>query len=379
MRDMPPQALERDLVIQMLRDPAGLRSWTPRQFDLLMRQAQAADLLGRLAVVVETHGLTPHLPPGMAEHLEGTRRLMRSHTAQVQRELAHIARALGGLNMPVLLLKGAAYVAAGLPTARGRFFSDVDVLVPKARLGEVEGELLRHGWVGTHTSAYDQRYYRVWMHELPPMVHIRRLSAIDVHHAISPETARWRADVAQLWASVRDVPAPEGCSANQRYVVLAPVDMVLHSMVHLFLNEELSHGLRDLADIDQLLRHFSADPGFWARLVARADELGLQRALFHGLRCTADLLATPVPAGTGSAIATWGPGPVMGALMQAAWRRALCTPHVSTADVWTPLARFALYVRATAMRMPPLLLARHLTIKALGLNRVQSDKPRQPA
>jgi hypothetical protein len=245
-------------------------------------------------------------------------------------------------------------------------------------LADVEAELLRHGWIGTHQSAYDQRYYREWMHELPPMVHIRRQSAIDVHHAISPETARWRADVARLWADVRDVPAADSAD-GQRYVVLAPVDMVLHSMVHLFLNEELSHGLRDLADIDQLLRHFSSEAGFWARLVARAEELGLQRALFYGLRCGSDILATPVPAETLSAVAAWGPGPWVAALMQAAWRRLLCTPHPTTADIWTPLARFALYVRATALRMPPLLLARHLTIKALGLGKTPADKQANPA
>jgi hypothetical protein len=25
------------------------------------------------------------------------------------------------------------------------------------------------GWAATHHDAYDQRYYRQWMHELPPM------------------------------------------------------------------------------------------------------------------------------------------------------------------------------------------------------------------
>jgi hypothetical protein len=113
--------------------------------------------------------------------------------------------------------------------------------------------------------------------------------------------------------------------------------------------------------------------------VARGDELGLQRALFHGLRCAADILATPVPAETASAVAAWGPGPLVGALMRAAWRRVLCTPHPSTADFWTPLARFALYVRATAMRMPPQLLARHLTIKALGLGKSPAAKQADPA
>ncbi len=363
---MPVQ--DSDLVIRMLRDPASLRRWTPRQFDLLMRQADAADLLGRLAVLAQAHDLVADLPPGLQDQLSGTRRLMRSHAAEVQRELAHIRRALQPLRVPVVLLKGAAYVAAGLPPAQGRFFSDVDILVPKDRLAEVEDALLRHGWITTHRSAYDQRYYRQWMHELPPMIHIRRQTALDVHHAIAPETSRWRTDSARLWAQARSLPDDSG------YAVLAPPDMLLHSMVHLFLNEELSHGLRDLADIDLLLRHFSSQAGFWPQLVARADELGLRRALHHGLRCATEILATPVPAETLIAVAAWGPGRLLGGCMQAAWRRVLRTPHGSTADRWTPLARFALYVRATGLRMPPWLLARHLTIKALGLNKQPMDE-----
>jgi hypothetical protein len=33
--------------------------------------------------------------------------------------------------------------------------------------------------------------------------------------------------------------------------------MVLHSATHLFYDGELNHGLRDLVDLDDLLRHFS--------------------------------------------------------------------------------------------------------------------------
>jgi hypothetical protein len=358
-----------DLVIQMLRDPASLRSWTPRQFDLLMRQARAAGLMGRLAVLAEAHGLTAHLPPGLQDQLAGTRRLMRSHTAEVQRELGHIRRALEPLQVPVVLLKGAAYLAAGLPLAQGRFFSDVDILVPKARLDEVEDALLRHGWVTTKHSAYDQRYYREWMHELPPMVHIRRQTALDVHHTISPLTSRWRTDGAALLARALPVTGQPG------YAILDPADMVLHSMVHLLMNEELSHGLRDLADIDQLLRHFGGEPAFWQSLTARARSLGLLRALYYGLRSAADILGTPVPE-TALAVAKAASNLWTRGLCLAAWRRALHAPHSTVADARTSLALAMLYVRGTWIRMPPAMLARHLWIKAWRLN----EKPLvQPA
>jgi hypothetical protein len=348
---------DRDLVIRMLRDPQGLRGWTPRQFDLLLRQAHAADMLGRLAVLVEAHGLAPHLPAGLREHLGGTRRALRSHEAQVRRELNYIRTALQALDLPVVLLKGAAYLAAGLPAAEGRFFADVDILVPRQRLPEVEAALLLAGWLGSHHSAYDQHYYREWMHELPPLVHIRRQSALDVHHTITPLTSRWPTDGAALLAQALPAARQPG------FAVLAPPDMVLHSMVHLLMNEELSHGLRDLADIDQLLRHFGARPAFWPALTERARSLGLLRALYYGLRNAADILGTPVPqaamAQARAAASAWTSG-----LWLAAWRRALRSPHPSAGDAWTAAARFALYVRGTGIRMPPLMLARHLWIKA---------------
>jgi len=42
--------------------------------------------------------------------------------------------------------------------------------------------------------------------------------------------------------------------------------------------------LRDLTDLDLLLRDVALDLDFWPRLTARADELQLSRSLFYALR-----------------------------------------------------------------------------------------------
>jgi hypothetical protein len=77
--------------------------------------------------------------------------------------------------------------------------------------------------------------------------------------------------------------------------VLAPSDMVLHSATHLFHNEEFTHGLRDLVDIHELLRHFSSDPAFWSALLSRAEELDLARPLYYALAWSTRLLGTEIP------------------------------------------------------------------------------------
>jgi len=282
----------------------------------------------------------------------------RRHHHAAQFELEQIADALARTGIPLILLKGSAYLAAGLPAARGRLFSDIDILVPRARLDEAEAALMLSGWKVTALDAYDQRYYRNWMHELPPMQHMQRGNTVDVHHAILPLTARARPDPDKLRAAAVALPGRPGC------LTLAPVDMVLHSATHLFYDGEFDKGLRDLLDIHRLLQDVGAVPGFWEALPVRARELELARPLFYALRYSRRLFGTTVPPQALAAVGWGRPNPVLLGLMDALFMRALQPDHESCADRYTALARFALYVRGNWLRMPPLMLARHLFHKA---------------
>lgn len=359
----------RDLVVEALTGARpDFEAWSVSEWALLTQQARAAGLLGRvgerLREIWPTEQVGPW-PQPLEGHLAAAERLMRAQRDEVQRELGHITRALAGLGAPVILLKGAAYLAAGLPPGRSRLFSDVDILVPKAVLAEVESRLMLAGWMGGHQNAYDQRYYRQWMHELPPMTHVRRGTTLDVHHNILPETARLKPDAARLVATSMPLPA------HPALRVLGPPEMVLHSATHLFMNEEMSHGLRDLSDLDLLLRHFARDPGFWATLLARAAEHDLERPLHYALVHAARVFATPVPPAVLEHSRRGGPGPVMRQPMHWLWCRALRNAHPRAALPGSAMAHFALYVRGHWLRMPPVLLACHLTVKALRLHERQ--------
>jgi hypothetical protein len=135
-------------------------------------------------------------------------------------------------------------------------------------------------------------------------------------------------------------------------------------MCHLFHNDELSHGLRDLSDLDLMLRDHGRDASYWTGLLARAEALHLGRTLHHGLQSTHRLLGTPVPREALQAAARHAAPAPLDALMQQAWASVLRTPHSSGHAPLTGLAQGLLYVRAHALRMPPTLLARHLAVKA---------------
>jgi len=356
------------LIVAAFRHPEQLPGWERKSWDVLLRQLRQTGMTGSLHAVLDRLGLTESIPAQPRRHLEWAARLGRRHTESVRYEVASIRKALKHSGVPVVLLKGAAYVMAGLPTAQGRIFSDIDILVPAEQLDLVESELMMYGWHGQHHDAYDQRYYRRWMHELPPMTHAVRGTVIDVHHAILPITARLHPDSTKLLR--RAVPVPGFSSL----LTLSPVDMVLHSALHLFYNSEFDHGFRDLVDIHNLLLHFSQTAGFWNSLAMRGEELELSRPLFYALRYAALFLHTDIPLAVMAKADRGRPNAALLAVMDSLFESALQPDHPESKDRYAIAARFALYIRGNWLRMPPLLLMRHLFQKAFISNRKPVEK-----
>jgi Uncharacterised nucleotidyltransferase len=350
--------MSRDLLARTLRSPDAITRFSMSEWDTLVRQARAAGLLARLAHHFRQHGVATAIPAVARWHFDAAETLASKQRTAVHWELQQLRNALADLDSPLVVLKGAAYVAANLPAAEGRLFNDIDILIPREHLPRAESSLMLAGWHATGLSEYDKRYYRRWMHEIPPMQHIQRDTVIDVHHAILPDTARYHPDSAKLRSRAVPVDGLPGI------YVLATEDRILHSATHLFHDGELPHGLRDLTDLDLLLRDAAADRDFWQRLTARADELQLSRSLFYALRYLRHFLDTPVPDSVTAGLNDAAPNRATLALMDSIFTRVLAPAHVSCADAFTPAARLAAFVRAHWLRMPAHLLIPHLFHKA---------------
>jgi hypothetical protein len=346
------------LLLAALVRPRDVRELSPTQWDELLCRARNTRLLGRLGVELESLGLLDSLPGKAVDQIRAELTLAADNARMIRWEVNRILRALRDVKAPVILLKGAAYVLAGLPPAAGRLATDVDILVPKESLAEVEAALLRDGYETLKLEPYDQLYYRTWMHELPPLRHRDRQTMVDVHHTILPESGRLRPDPRALRQAAQ--------SLGDGLLILAPADLVLHSAAHLFQDGDLDGGLRDLVDLDLLLRHFGADPAFWEGLVPRALELSLARPLYYALRYCHGLLECPVPVSVQQAARKAAPIPPVRSLMDALTCRALTPDGWEGPSLRTSLARFFLYVRSHWLRMPPWLLTRHLARKAVA-------------
>jgi hypothetical protein len=351
-----------DRLIRLLVEPAESRGLTLEDWDRVVRTGRSSRLLAALRLRLEEAGVMSGLPAPVRGQLDSEAAVARYRKHMVLRELHELAGALASVPGPVVLVKGAAYVVQGLRVADTRMVSDVDLMVPRARLDSIEARLREAGWQPVDVDPYDDRYYREWSHEVPPMRYPGHALELDLHHAILPPISRVKADAALLFEQARAVP-------GMRFRVLSPEDQLLHACVHTFVDSDLADRLRDIVDLDGLLREFAATPGFWDRLCARAAELGLGRGLWYGLRYASGLVSTPVPESAWDRLAPHAPGARVARLMD--WLVVRATPPLPT-DGPPPaaarLARWLASLRYFWIRMPLPILLRHAAVK--GVRRI---------
>lgn len=318
-------------LVQLMRTPESAAALRADQWNGIISAARAERLLGTLAVLMENVAV----PDAVLAILADARRDAEREQRIALWEANRAVEALAPFGLEPILLKGAAYAAAGLKAARGRMIGDLDILVPRDRLEEAEGALLVAGWEWVKPDPYDDAYYRQWMHELPPLIHRERDRMIDVHHTILPLTARPRPDAAALIAQSVEI------GGGLR--VLSPEDRIIHAAAHMLADGDLSGGLRNLWDIICLNKE-----------VKDMSELE-RRAALHGLTAhfaRARRLADHV----------YGQGETRVTLADRLFLRRLLSR-----DAWGRDSRkwlgLAFYIRSHLLRMPPLMLIRHLWTK----------------
>lgn len=322
------------LLARALAEPGSVAALDGAGWQALLAMARAellsAALAHRLGGIAKPAGATRFLDDALASCAQG-------RTAALW-EVEMARRALAPLGVPVVLLKGSAYIAGGLKAGQGRFVGDLDIMVPRGDLARVEAGLIAAGWEWVKPDPYDDAYYRQWMHELPPLIHRERDRMIDVHHTILPLTARPTPDAAAMIA--------DAVALENGVRVLSPADMICHAAAHLFADGDLAGGMRNLWDIHCLVEEFGVEG-----LDQRARRHGLSSAVARSLRQANALYGTPIPEGA------------------RIWDSVdpLYVRRLTARDGWGRETRWTLrqlfYVRSHWLRMPPTMLARHLWIK----------------
>jgi hypothetical protein len=128
---------------------------------------------------------------------------------------------------------------------------------------------------------------------------------------------------------------------------------VIHAATHLFADGDLAGGLRNLWDIARLLRDFSAaDPRFWTNLGSRASHHALLLPVERAVRLSHQLYGTSAPD-------SWTRPTLADGLFKSRLLARNGWGQETTRGV-----RLGFYIRSHWLRMPPMMLARHLWTKA---------------
>ncbi len=255
-------------LIELLRSPDAVAAVSASEWNDVVVAARKNQLLGQLVACLGRAGQLEQVPSAVRRHLDLEALSSRRRGESALWEIATMRRAVDA-KYPLVLLKGCAYLVANDANAEGRPFSDIDVMVRRDELPAVENSLVTVGWKPGSVNAYDAAYYRNWMHEVPPMAHVRRQTVVDLHHAINPPISRYYIDPSRLFAELTTV--------SLGVFVLSPTDRTIHCALHLLQEGEPRKLLRDLYDLFMLIEQHHAGVNGFDALMARATALNVAR------------------------------------------------------------------------------------------------------
>lgn len=331
-----------DKLISLLRQPSLVSDLAEEDWNSIVEAGRQTQLLGPLAVRLMSADVFEQVPQSVQRHLALAELTARRRSEAALWEVTAMRRAVDPA-ISLVLLKGCAYVACQDANAGGRVFSDVDVMVRREDLSALESALVAVGWKPSRVSEYDQAYYRNWMHEVPPMAHVRRHTVVDLHHAINPPISRYYVNPEKLFEHLVEV--------QPGVFALGALDRVIHCAIHLLQEGDSQKLIRDLYDLHLLFQQHAHTAAHQDQLQARAKELGVQPLLSVALSAARTVFA---PAGV---VKTQSAGWIEGCVVRVA-------RYANQSDSWvTALAGTAVLGYSHWIKMPMQLLLPHLIRK----------------
>ena len=201
-------------------------------------------------------------------------------------ELRAVLQALNEQGIPTIVLKGAHLAALVYPDISMRTMGDIDIMVPKERLGEAAGVLERLEYQAP--KAYELEPTLTFFHHLPTF-RKPNPNSIDLHWRLFPPTYPFALDLDKLWEQ-----AQPAIISNTKTLVLSPEDSLLHLSIHSIYHHQFAMGLRALFDIAAIFIHSNKKLN-WERISNKVDEWKANKPVFLTLQITKELLNVEIP------------------------------------------------------------------------------------
>jgi hypothetical protein len=347
-------------VCQAFIEPKSTLTFTPKQWQLLVLILRNQQLLACYSARFKQAGMFEQIPTQTQRHFLNADVLVANHKKQVLFEASELQWDLIGKQQYFIFLKGAGYTLSGAQVGDTRIYNDIDILADKGSIDAIEKRLCLLGWMSEELTEHDEKYYRKWAHEIPPLRHGKRGTIVDVHHNIVPIISGRHLDADKFATNI--------VTTEDGFQVLSFPAMTLHSLIHLFFNEEVKKGYRDLIDLHTLITTNNTQE-FWLDLIALAKETGFGLELFLACRYTQKILKTEIPDFVQDEIKQFCPRNI--AFLDFIYEKTLKPNHPSCRAMLFAFAEYAVLIRGHFQKMPLHILVYHLLCKG-GISLIQS-------
>lgn len=343
------------LLCQLFIAPASAVTLGDTQWVEVIRVLRHQQLLARYSCRFRDAGVFTQLPPYARRHMRNAEIIADKQYRQVAAEATELATLLAAIEVSPVFLKGAAYaLQPQFKPGLGRTFSDIDILVPKTSITAVEQRLALFGYLAEPVSDYDQHYYRNWTHEIPPVRHHSRGTVLDIHHNLIPPVSGRAPKMTAF--------QPHITHTTAGFAVLDLAAITLHSLIHLFFNEDFNKAFRDLTDLHLLFSDFSDED--WSRMIKLADQTGFLFELMLAGRYCQKILQTAMPVWVCQQLEQYQAAPWRMQLLDFIFEHTLLPQHPLTRSFKQELAVLLAFLRGHWLKMPLGILLRHLTMKS---------------
>jgi hypothetical protein len=353
-----------DPCVRFFQQPATfIAGATSADWTLLLHQSRDQALLGSMYALCQHHQLLKLLPAVVYDHFWSGFVYAEKQKVTLVQELLELEQCFSGADYRCVLVKGCAYRLGLYQFARGRIFSDIDLLVPAQHFTDALARLQDAGYLEFEISDYDRRYYQRWSHQNPPLTHFLRGAGVDLHHHIFPVSSREKILVEPLIAAAEPL-------AHSVFSLPSPAFLFVHAAVHLFYQEESHKLVKDLVDLQQLYLEVCQRQSVTA-IVDAAEQSQAQAAVFYALDMLQWLFQLSIPA---AELQTLQP---FAADRRRRYIRFLLQQLLKKQSFWHRSAHLLWFIRGHLLKMGPTTLLYHSVAKALlqfKLNRKTSKE-----
>ncbi|MGJ7093708.1 nucleotidyltransferase domain-containing protein [Vibrio hannami] len=355
------------MLSDILSEPKLITTISAPALSKIIAEARYHNMLAQLKHLCIREAIWDQLPLKAREHLEAAELKYVNQRQCLENESQEFYLHLNSLNISWVYLKGAAYHLSNIDDFRGRLMGDIDILVSEGDLPKVESKLSTKGWIQAHVNNHDEKFYREWSQEIPPLRHIERRTELDLHFNILPKTLRQSPSPEVLMQHTVNI-SNQGTGPK----VFSPPAMVIHSAIHLFYESEYSKGLRDLFDLYILFSSNASDEGFWRQLIEIQDQMGNADSVYLAIRYCHLVFNFLPPAFVIEYYNKSRPDKLTQQVLDFAYIRVFSFSYPENRKFGHDIAELFLYWRGHFKRMPIYLLIPHLTNKVL--TRFNSNK-----